>query len=112
MKAILIATSVIAPLVVGVTGLIKTQVKNYDILPVINVIAGILLGVLFALSFVQEDLVLYAWAGAVAGLAASGLFDLGSSVINHDEHPPDYGDGQSETEKTIYQHKDQDQSKG
>ncbi|WP_461198568.1 holin [Enterococcus sp. N249-2] len=110
MKAILIAASVIAPLVVGVTGLIKTQVKNYDILPVINVIAGILLGVLFALSFVQEDLVLYAWAGAVAGLAASGLFDLGSTVINHDTQPPDYGDGQSETEKKIY--RNQDQSKG
>lgn len=97
MKAILIAASVIAPLVVGVTGLIKTQVKNYNILPVINVIAGILLGVLFALSFVQEDLVLYAWAGAVAGLAASGLFDLGSSLIKYDELSVDYGDGNSET---------------
>lgn len=108
MKAILVAASVIAPLVVGVTGLIKTQVKNYDILPVINVIAGILLGIFFALSFVQEDLVLYAWAGAVSGLAASGLFDLGSSMINHDNQPSDYGDGQSETEKTIYQNKDQE----
>nr|WP_216682479.1 holin [Enterococcus innesii] len=112
MKGILIAASVIAPLVVGFTGLIKTQFDNYRILPVINVITGILLGVLFAMSFTPGEVILYAWAGAVAGLAASGLFDLGSSVINHDEHPPDYGDGQSETEKTIYQHKDQDQSNG
>lgn len=112
MKEILLAATVISPLIVGITGLIKIQINNYRILPVINLIAGILLGVLYALSFVQEDIILYAWAGAAAGLAASGLFDLGSSVIKQENDHIDYGDGQSETEKTIYQNKDQDQSKG
>ena len=32
--------------------------------------------------------------------------------VHKESTPPDYGDGQSETEKTIYQHKDQDQSNG
>ncbi|MFZ4844554.1 phage holin family protein [Enterococcus casseliflavus] len=32
--------------------------------------------------------------------------------VGKESTPPDYGDGQSETKKTIYQHKDQDQSKG
>ncbi|OTO13796.1 hypothetical protein EQ871_14605 [Enterococcus casseliflavus] len=102
MKGILIAASVIAPLVVGATGLIKTQLDNYRILPVINVITGILLGILFAMSFTPEEIILYAWAGFVAGLAAGGLFDLGSSVFDQDDDHIDYGDGQSETERTHY----------
>lgn len=102
MKGILIAASIIAPLVVGATGLIKTQLNNYRILPVINVITGILLGILFAMSFTPEEIILYAWAGFVAGLAAGGLFDLGVSVFNQDDDQTDYGDGQSETERTHY----------
>lgn len=102
MKGILIAASVIAPLVVGATGLIKTQLDNYRILPVINVITGILLGILFAMSFTPEEIILYAWAGFVAGLAAGGLFDLGVSVFDQDDDQTDYGDGQSETERTHY----------
>lgn len=98
MKEILIAASIIVPLVVGATGLIKTQLNNYRILPVINVITGILLGILFAMSFTPEEIILYAWAGFVAGLAAGGLFDLGVSVFDQ----VDYGDGQSETERTHY----------
>lgn len=102
MKGILIAASIIAPLVVGATGLIKTQLNNYRILPVINVITGILLGILFAMSFTPEEIILYAWAGFVAGLAAGGLFDLGVSVFDQDDDQVDYGDGQSETERTHY----------
>lgn len=112
MKEILIAASIIAPLVMGATGLVKNQIDNYRILPVVNVITGILLGILFAMSFTPEEIILYAWAGAVSGLAAGGLFDLGVSVFDQGDDHIDYGDGQSETEKTIYQHKDQDQSKG
>nr|WP_216682546.1 hypothetical protein [Enterococcus innesii] len=108
MKEILIAATLIAPLVLGLTTLIKTQVNNYKILPVINVIAGILLAVLYAISFAGDEIVLYAWAGFVAGLAAGGLFDLGVSVFDQDDNRIHYGDGQSETEKTIYQNKDQE----
>ncbi|GEB28423.1 Phage-related holin (Lysis protein) [Enterococcus casseliflavus] len=32
--------------------------------------------------------------------------------VHKESTPADYGNGQSETENTIYQHKDQDQSKG
>ncbi|MFR0815827.1 MAG: phage holin family protein [Enterococcus casseliflavus] len=32
--------------------------------------------------------------------------------VHQESTPAVYGDGQSETENTIYQHKDQDQSKG
>lgn len=102
MKEILIAASIIVPLVVGATGLIKTQLNNYRILPVINVITGILLGILFAMSFTPEEIILYSWAGFVAGLAAGGLFDLGVSVFDQEDDQTDYGDGQSETERTHY----------
>lgn len=110
MTEILAAASIITPLVVGVTGLIKTQMKDYKLLPVINVIAGILLGVLYAMTLAPQDLAIYAWAGAVSGLAAGGLFDLGNSMVKPDVDPPDYGDGQEGTENLIY--KEQDQSKG
>lgn len=102
MKEILIAASIIVPLVIGATGLIKTQLSNYRILPVINVITGILLGILFAMSFTPEEIILYAWAGFVAGLAAGGLFDLSVSLFDQDDDQVDYGDGQSETERTHY----------
>lgn len=102
MKEILIAASIITPLVLGLTALIKTQVNTYKILPVVNVIAGILLAVLYAISFAADEVVLYAWAGFVAGLAAGGLFDLGVSVFDQDDDQVDYGDGQSETEITHY----------
>jgi len=85
MTEILAAASIITPLVVGVTGLIKTQMKDYKLLPVINVIAGILLGFLYAVTLAPQDLAIYAWAGAVSGLAAGGLFDLGNSVIQSEE---------------------------
>lgn len=102
MQQILITATFLAPLIVGLTALIKTQLNDFRFLPVINVIAGILLGLFYAMSFIQEDIVLYAWAGFVAGLAAGGLFDLGSSVIHSEQNPPDYDDGQEFTEGMQY----------
>lgn len=102
MQQILTTASILVPLVIALTGLIKTQIANHRFLPVINVVAGIFLGILYALSFAQTNIILYAWAGFVAGLAAGGLFDLGASIGQKDELLPDYGDGQSETEHTYH----------
>lgn len=102
MQQILTLASILVPLVFALTSLIKSQTTNYRILPAINLVAGILLGILYALSFDPINIVVYAWAGAVAGLAASGLFDLGDSMGNQQTTSLDYGDGQSETEVAHY----------
>ena len=81
MNNILTAASVIGVIVMAVTQLIKSSVPNNKWLPVINVFVGLLLGVAYAASFVSGEIVLYAWGGAIAGLAAGGFYDLGAGLI-------------------------------
>lgn len=85
MTEILTISSIITPLIVGVTELVKGQTGRRKLLPISNVITGILLSGLYALSFVPQDIILYLWAGAIAGLAAGGLFDLGDHVMKLQE---------------------------
>lgn len=65
---------------------------------------------LFLGGYTAEHLV---QAVLVTGAAVLGhQFVIQGDHLIHSDDPPDYGDGQSETEKIIYQHKDQDQSNG
>ena len=89
MTEILTATSVIVPIVVAITQLLKKQVPNTKWLPVINVALGVLIGFLYAISFVPADQVLYLWGGALAGLSASGFYDIGKKVIGGNENVSD-----------------------
>lgn len=85
MTEILTISSIITPLVVGVTELVKGQIGRSKLLPISNVVTGILLSGLYSFSFVPQDLILYLWAGAIAGLAAGGLFELGDHVMKLQE---------------------------
>ncbi|MFE4709493.1 MULTISPECIES: holin [unclassified Paenibacillus] len=56
--------------------LVKVTVKvPKNILPLIGVIVGMLIGAA-AYPFTDMELVLRLWAGALAGLSATGLFEL------------------------------------
>lgn len=76
MDQVLSFATVLAPIVSALVQLLKKTVnleKNF--IPLISLLIGILLGV-FAYSFSDLGLVSRIWAGGVAGLAATGMFEL------------------------------------
>lgn len=81
MENVLIAAGVIMGLVLATTQMIKNQIADNKWLPVINIITGIFIGVVYAISFEPSQVVLYAWGGFVSGLAAGGFYDLGAGFI-------------------------------
>lgn len=81
MENILTAATVVTGLVLGVTALVKKAIPDNKWLPFINILVGVILSVLYAFSFVPESVVLYAWGGLVAGLAAGGFYDLGANGV-------------------------------
>lgn len=76
MEQILTATTVIGAIVLGATQMIKQTSINNKLLPFLNIGVGIVIGALYALSFVKADIILYMWAGALAGMSAGGFYDL------------------------------------
>lgn len=80
MNEILTATTIIVPVILGATGALKTRLSDNKWLPFINVIVGIVIGILYAATIVEGDLAVYAWAGGLAGLSAGGFYDLGANT--------------------------------
>lgn len=85
MTNVLTAATVIVPIVMALTQLLKKQLNDNKLLPVANIVIGVIIGGLWAISFADTDLVLYLWAGLVAGLAAGGFYDLGASFVKGGE---------------------------
>lgn len=77
MENVITAATIIVPIVIAVTGVYKSTFGGGKRLPLINLVLGIVVGVLWGLSFAPKELVLYLWAGALAGMAAGGFYDLG-----------------------------------
>jgi len=80
MAAVLLFATVIVPIVLGVVELIKRSVSeklNKNLIPLIAFAVGIFIG-FAAQPFTDLDLVMRIWAGALAGLASTGLFELGN----------------------------------
>lgn len=76
MQDVLLFASVIAPIIFALVELIKRTVtfpKNY--VPLIALVIGLAVG-FAAQPFTDLDLVLRLWSGALAGLSATGLFEL------------------------------------
>lgn len=78
MTNLLIFATILAPIILAVVELIKRTApikKNY--IPLIAFAVGVFIG--FAASpFTDLDIVLRLWAGGLAGLSATGLFELGN----------------------------------
>lgn len=74
---VLAFASVLAVFVLALVQLVKTTINlPKNIIPLIGVVIGILVGAV-ASPFTNLDLVLRLWAGGLAGLSATGLFELG-----------------------------------
>ncbi|MNC04400.1 Phage holin [compost metagenome] len=73
---VLAFASVLAVFVLAGVQLIKTTIPvPKNIIPLIGVVIGLLIG-LVAYPFTDLGLTLRLWAGALAGLSATGLFEL------------------------------------
>lgn len=70
--------SVLAVFVLALVQLVKTTINlPKNIVPLVGVVIGILVGAA-ASPFTDLELVLRLWAGGLAGLSATGLFELGN----------------------------------
>ncbi|MGG0823343.1 holin [Paenibacillus turicensis] len=68
--------SILAVFVMSLVQLVKTTLNiNKNLVPVVGVVVGLLIGVV-AYPFTDMDLVLRLWSGGLAGLSATGLFEL------------------------------------
>ncbi|MCX2773163.1 holin [Bacillus sp. H2FL2] len=78
MEEVLIFATILAPILTALVQLVKKTVKlSTNIVPALSFVIGILLGAI-AYPFTDLDLVLRLWAGGFAGLAATGLFEIGT----------------------------------
>lgn len=78
MQDVLIFATVLAPILTALVQLVKKSVKlPTNVIPALSFVIGIGLGAV-AYPFTDLDLVLRLWAGGFAGLAATGLFELGA----------------------------------
>lgn len=76
MAEVLIFASIIAPIITGLVEVVKKAVNiKINYVPLLALAVGALVG--FAGEpFTELDLVNRLWAGGLAGLAATGLFEL------------------------------------
>ena len=76
MAAVLIFAAVLAPIITALVEMIKKAVNMpINFIPVLALLVGLLIG-FAAQPFTDLDYVNRLWAGGLAGLAATGLFEL------------------------------------
>lgn len=83
MVEILTLATIIAPLTTALIEVVKKAIGiDQRYLPLLAVLLGLILGGLA--TFLDSELILRLWAGAVSGLASVGLFELGKQVKGDD----------------------------
>lgn len=76
MTEILFLVSILTPFITALTEVVKKAVNTpLNIVPVIALFIGLLVG-FAAQPFSDLDLFLRLWAGAIAGLTATGLYEV------------------------------------
>jgi hypothetical protein len=78
MESVLIFATIISPIVLAIIELLKHTVNvKKNLIPLASLVIGLLVGAI-SYPFTDLELVLRFWAGSFAGLAATGLFELGN----------------------------------
>ena len=76
MEEVLLFATVLLPIVTALVELIKKSINlPKNIVPLISLVVGLIIGAV-ATPFTDFDIVLRLWAGGLAGLAGTGLFEL------------------------------------
>lgn len=79
MEEILAMATVLAAVVTGVTEVLKKSFKmNKRFVPLASLAVGILLGA--AAYFIDAEVGIRMWAGGIAGLMGTGLFEAGKNM--------------------------------
>lgn len=82
LNGVLAFASVLAVFVMALVQLVKITVKlPRRIVPAVGLIIGLLIGAI-SYPFTSMDLVLRLWSGGLAGLSATGLFELAFNKRN------------------------------
>ena len=74
-ELILTSATVLTFLMTGITQMVKPFIKNTNLIAPINCLIGLVVGLLFSLSFYPNEVFIYLWGGFCSGLMASGLFE-------------------------------------
>lgn len=76
MSQVLIFTTILAPIVLALVEVFKKAVKvPVNILPIVSLGIGLIVGIASS-PFTDMDLVLRLWAGGIAGLGGTGLYEV------------------------------------
>ncbi|WP_053219576.1 holin [Virgibacillus senegalensis] len=76
MENVLMFATVLFPIVSALVELVKKTFKlPKNIIPSISLLIGMIIGTI-AYPFTEMDVILRLWAGGIAGLAGTGLFEL------------------------------------
>lgn len=76
MQEVMLFSTVIAPIILALVQLVKTTVDvPKNIVPLIAFGVGLLVG-FASIPFTDLDLTMRLWAGGLAGLASTGMFEL------------------------------------
>lgn len=83
MEELLLFASILAPIVLALVQLIKkTVTENHELnhlLPLFALVVGLMVG-FAATPFTDLDWTMRLWAGGIAGLAATGLFEIADNT--------------------------------
>lgn len=77
MADVLIYASILTPIIIALVEVIKKAVNIKDnFIPAMSLVVGLAIGYL-GMNFTELDLINSLWAGALSGLSAVGLFEVG-----------------------------------
>nr|MDH3152743.1 holin [Bacillus licheniformis] len=80
METVLIFASVLSPIILALVELVKKTVKvPKNLIPLVSLLIGLLIGAAARYPFTDLELVLRLWSGGLAGLTATGLFEIGKN---------------------------------
>lgn len=82
MEQVMMFATILCPVVVALVELVKRTVTSApkNMFPALSFVIGLAIGAV-AYPFTEMDLVLRLWAGGLAGLSATGLFELGKKAV-------------------------------
>ncbi|TCI25590.1 holin [Exiguobacterium sp. SH5S4] len=80
---LLLLVTLIAPVIVGLNEVAKQSINiPKNLVPLVALFIGILVGIAAA-PFTTVDIYVRIWAGAIAGLTSTGLYEVGKQREGH-----------------------------
>ena len=86
MTVILIAATVVAPIISAFVNVVKEQFGlNGKLVSGLAILIGVLVGLAYALTIVHGQYAEYCWSGLIAGLSAIGYYEIAFKEGENDE---------------------------